>query len=134
MQKSRQGPEYLMEIKEAKPEGKKAAICELCGKGFSQASKLKGHVATVHKEKIPIVCEICGASFAQTIQLRGHMTSVHEGTKIFEFKKANQCQICNISYKYKKQLINHMSTVHEETNPYFCDICNKGFTAPENLR
>ena len=46
-------------------------------KGFSDKSKLKRHVSSVHEGKRPHKCDICGACFTQKSHMDGHVATVH---------------------------------------------------------
>ena len=54
-----------------------ALQCEFCDKGFSDKSKLKRHVSSVHEGKRPHKCDICGACFTQKSHMDGHVATVH---------------------------------------------------------
>ena len=92
-------------IKSIHDDVEKTQVCDVCGKGFSQAGKLKIHIDNVHSEK-EYFCDLCGAVFKQRLQLTGHKKSVHEGEREFtkfdktkKGKKANKCHICYIAYR-----------------------------------
>jgi len=51
--------------------GKKAHVCETCGKAFSEANKLGRHML-IHTREKSHVCVTCGRAFARTDSLASH--------------------------------------------------------------
>ena len=42
--------------------GKKVFKCDVCGKSFSNQTKLTEHIAAIHEGKKPFTCDICDYS------------------------------------------------------------------------
>ena len=51
--------------------------CDSCGKSFSEAGHLKGHINEVHNGQKDHKCDSCGKSFSQPGHLKTHINSVH---------------------------------------------------------
>ena len=115
-------------IKSIHDDVEKTQVCDVCGKGFSQAGKLKIHIDNVHSEK-EYFCDLCGAVFKQRLQLTGHKKSVHEGEREFtkfdktkKGKKANKCHICYIAYRLESiEDLNFSFGIHTKQKSYKCD-------------
>ena len=65
-------------------EGKKVFKCDVCGKSFSNQTKLTEHIAAIHEGKKPFRCDICSYRFSQKTTMKKHVASVHEGKKPFK--------------------------------------------------
>ena len=55
----------------------KVCRCESCGKSFSEGSKLKKHIHTVHEGHNDYKCESCSKSFTQEVSLKRHINTIH---------------------------------------------------------
>ena len=53
--------------------------CEHCGQAFTESSKLKVHIRTVHEKRRDFVCELCGKDFTHSSSLKKHIRTTHEG-------------------------------------------------------
>jgi hypothetical protein len=110
-------------------------ICNHCGKVFSKAKKLRGHIDAAHKVE-PTMCDICSQVFKNPHALRGHRRKVHEQIgevtcpscfKVFENKlklydheravhtlQDSKCQACGKTYKNKNLLQKHVKVYHKD--------------------
>ena len=121
---------------------KKNFSCPICLKVFQTELDFKGHITSVHGEKVlefskvfqntgglkqSFLCNICSKIFQKKYDLDSHIVSIHRGkipnkipefdTNSYENKKEFQCSVCLKSFKTKSYLKHHVSRVHEEKNP-----------------
>ena len=54
-------------------EGKKVFGCEVCGKIFTNETRLAEHIGGVHEGKRPFKCEICHYKSSQKAQIKSHI-------------------------------------------------------------
>ncbi|XP_055707173.1 zinc finger and BTB domain-containing protein 17-like [Phlebotomus papatasi] len=120
--------------------------CPICGKGFTQPSHAKTHLAVHSTEKtvpcpqcpkkfankprlyvhllshsnINLPCGICGKVFKSVLHYRRHLKR-HTSENKYE------CEKCGNKFKEKLILQRHIVRVHinEETSKTQCPICNK---------
>lgn len=73
-------------------------ICEVCGKGFANESRLEIH-KICHTDGKPLVCPHCGKSFKWAFALSRHI-KIHtdDGKKLFK------CRLCQKSYRFERYL------------------------------
>ena len=60
-------------------DGCKDRICDSCGKSFSYAHHLVGHICTVHEGHKDYNCDTCGKLFSQPHHMKTHINEVHDG-------------------------------------------------------
>ncbi|KAL0970263.1 hypothetical protein UPYG_G00239640 [Umbra pygmaea] len=105
--------------------GARPYCCELCGKFFTTAWKLRNHQLVIHRKEKPLECPACGKCFATKSYLDRH-ANVHSTEKPF------QCLVCQKSFKRKNCLKEH--TMLHNSNSYACDICPKTFIKLKYLK
>lgn len=71
------------------------------------------------------MCTICGSQFYDANVLRNHVR-IHTNERPFN------CEICGVFFKQKSHLTTH-SKIHS-SKEHFCDVCDKGFTLPWQLK
>lgn len=124
----------------------KKIICEVCGKGFANNSRLENH-KICHRDGKPHECSQCGKTFKWTFAYSRHM-KIHFDTGAKTFK----CHICGKSYRFERYLkvriqmqfteafffINlllqlHEKNVHEKQMKYPCKWCKQEFFSQAEL-
>uniref|UniRef100_A0A8C4RAF0 C2H2-type domain-containing protein n=1 Tax=Eptatretus burgeri TaxID=7764 RepID=A0A8C4RAF0_EPTBU len=104
---------------------KKSHKCPICGKGFSEKSRVRLHMKS-HMEKRPHECLVCGKTFIQSSHVKSHMR-MHTGERPYK------CTICSKAFAEKYALKIHMR-VHTGERPYHCSVCGKGFTQASSVK
>ncbi|XP_076358251.1 uncharacterized protein LOC143250932 isoform X2 [Tachypleus tridentatus] len=104
--------------------GERTVPCEVCGKLFVSAERVRVHMRSAHGEK-SCSCEICGSGFSYRCKLMDHMRT-HTGDKPFH------CDVCGKSFSQKNHLTRH-SMIHTGERPYPCDFCGRGFYRKDKL-
>ncbi|XP_046364177.2 zinc finger protein 808-like [Haliotis rufescens] len=100
----------------------KNKVCEICGKAYSSAKRLKLHRQEHDTPPEPtFTCEMCGKSFNRLSGLTRHKKS-HVAPKLFP------CQYCQKIFGCKSKLEIHTRT-HTGERPYKCMDCDKTFAA-----
>ena len=86
----------------------KEKVCDFCGKGFNDKSKLRLHL-NIHRSKFEKIynynCDKCGKCFATKQGLVEH-------DRIHENIKPCQCDLCGKYFRQKRQVVAHKNTVH----------------------
>ena len=78
----------------------KNAICTECGKGFTDAFRLKNHVIADHLKLRPYKCKQCDKSFGRNKHLWSHM-DVHKASDAYT------CSICGRGFRNNGAFFNH---------------------------
>lgn len=93
------------------------AICDTCGKGFQNSTKLHLHQL---RHGVPSVrCDKCPRIFYDKYALSRHAIT-HKTTK------PHHCQTCGRAFKLRSNLERH-ARVHTDNTPYECTMCGKKF-------
>jgi len=119
----------------------KKQICEVCGKMFHLASKLKRHMVQHTGEK-PFECEKCGMRFGHKQTLRNHQIC-HSDLRPFK------CKFCGKAFKRERNMRGHEEKNHglvvshsdqivrqeqgEAGAIYTCTVCEKEFSLKQRL-
>ena len=80
-------------------------VCEVCGRGCPDESKLKRHMR-VHTAEKPFTCGTCQKGFTRQENLNDHLR-MHSGEKPYT------CPICLAKFRQSKGLKNHTRAKHE---------------------
>lgn len=102
-----------------------SAICDQCGKGFSNIYTLTAHKKQVHEGFRAFPCEICETKFATKYKLKRHHLGVHSEKRDFH------CETCRNSFKTRDMLVKHQRTHFQ--GPFTCDVCNIVFKFKSGL-
>ena len=105
----------------------KTWICEVCGKGFTQACSLKKHIAVQHKNGKAYMCNDCGKGCSSRSELESHKRS-HTGERPYK------CHLCSNTYKHNADLQQHILAGHLGKRPHVCDVCGRAFTEKRSLK
>ncbi|KAF9421295.1 hypothetical protein HW555_002767 [Spodoptera exigua] len=92
-------------------------ICDTCGKGFQNSTKLRIHQLRHSTPKVR--CAHCPRLFYDKYALNRHAHTHSED-------KPHQCRTCGRAFKLLSNLERH-ARVHTDVAPYECTICNKKF-------
>ncbi|CAG9763105.1 unnamed protein product [Ceutorhynchus assimilis] len=103
----------------------KKHLCETCGKGFAQRSKLVIH-ERVHTGYKPYACAHCGKCFTKKDYLVMH-ERVHSGEKPYG------CEYCGKRFSQGAPLRIHLR-IHTGEKPYECSLCKARFSSKSALK
>lgn len=114
---------------------KARTVCDICGKGFLQASHLHQHVKAHHSDKNAMkaerpeereMCTICGLWLPNRYRLKHHR-KLHK----LEPKKCDQC---GLEAPSQDALLGHIRTFHQNRRKFKCRLCDDSFDLRAELR
>lgn len=106
---------------------------------------LKRHIKRKHHNELNFVCDICGKKFFEAYRLRLHEESHSKERKKRKLLPTEQlpCDVCHQSFLGKQALAVHKSVSHGINEPledseagkksFTCDKCGKPFSTPKCL-
>ena len=104
--------------------GLKVGACKICGKYFSNRSRLLAHINKTHKSKQP--CPECGV-LVRNMKL--HSMTAH----VPDSEKKHQCQDCGKGFLNRAALEKHRMNMHLKTRPYHCRYgCSNAYNDTSN--
>ncbi|MCJ8733903.1 hypothetical protein PDJAM_G00229060 [Pangasius djambal] len=107
--------------------GEKPYGCQRCDFRCADPSNLKTHVKSKHGAELPFKCAHCPQAFADDKDLQRHM-------EVFQGHKTHQCPHCEHKSTNSSDLKRHVISVHTKDFPHKCDVCEKGFHRPSELK
>ncbi len=108
--------------------GRTNRLCQVCGKVFPNAARLRRHVAIIHADKRDYACKLCGMCFKEGRTMRNHVKAVHEKQRDFK------CDICSRAFFKSYKLKQHVREVHQGIKEFECKICGKEFAQKVNMQ
>ncbi len=111
-------------------------ICDICGKGFSLASRLSRHKDWVHHglrayspqelaNRKLTHCSMCSAVMMQK-NLKRHMKVIHSGTREFDCPNCEK-RFSTRASSLQHQLVHKVDTNNKRVYRYSCNTCGQGF-------
>ncbi|KAL4659657.1 zinc finger protein 711-like [Arapaima gigas] len=107
--------------------GEKPYQCPHCEFRCADQSNLKTHIKSKHGTELPYKCSQCPQAFADDKELERH-------NEIFQGHKAHQCPHCDHKSTNSSDLKRHIISVHTKDFPHKCEVCDKGFHRPSELK
>ncbi|KAM6977241.1 zinc finger protein 711 [Aplochiton taeniatus] len=107
--------------------GEKPYNCPHCDFRCADQSNLKTHIKSKHGADLPFKCSHCPQAYADERELQRHVEMV-------QGHKTHQCPHCEHKSTNSSDLKRHIISVHTKDFPHQCDVCDKGFHRPSELK
>ncbi|XP_074062308.1 zinc finger protein 711-like isoform X4 [Macrotis lagotis] len=107
--------------------GEKPYHCHYCIFRCADQSNLKTHMKAKHGTVLPYKCELCPQAFSEETELQQHL-------ELFQGHKTHQCPHCDHKSTNSSDLKRHIISVHTKDFPHKCEVCEKGFHRPSELK
>jgi len=123
--------------------------CEICGKQFNSAFRVKKHKENIHEGICELKCEECGKTFDRNYRLKMHIINIHQkvpchicGDSVGKHRlkkhmlSHNEKIICELCNKEVRNLKSHIEAMHtaDEEKSHQCQECGKGFHKSDALK
>ncbi|XP_069068730.1 zinc finger protein 711 isoform X1 [Pleurodeles waltl] len=107
--------------------GEKPYPCQYCDFRCADQSNLKTHIKTKHGPDLPYKCEHCSQAFMDERELEEHL-------ELFQGHKTHPCPHCEHKSSNSSDLKRHIISVHTKDFPHKCEVCDRGFHRPSELK
>ena len=125
MQQDVQSKRKFKEIKDSKKTGVRYD-CEHCEYKAKTKQHLEIHTQGSH-EGVRYPCDLCSYKATRIANLKQHKQFRHEGL-IF------RCKECDFKSGYVSGVQYHTQSVHLRERPFKCNLCDRAFFRPRDLR
>lgn len=117
----------------------KTLKCDICGKVFVRAARLRKHMTTheTNETNLAITCEPCSMVFQDYAKAIEHCEQKHDARiemmKEKALDEAYCCEFCEIAFIDIRALMEHRD-VHSGKTPYECDLCSSKYDSFSKLK